>query len=200
MKIKTVTLALASLLISTFCFAQGGIRGGIGHSSFSKTDRSQYDQRNLNLGLYVGGVAVLVDDGILGLELGVNYAMRGANFNGLLGDDRVRYTLGYIDVPLLVKLQAGPLSFRGGGYAGYALHGGWKATVLGIDADGDFDFDGSTGWRRFDYGYVAGVGLDLSEAVTLEGRMVGGLAEITAENNPLDAKNYNLQLGLIVDL
>ncbi|MCB0737881.1 MAG: PorT family protein [Bacteroidetes bacterium] len=201
MDTRKITLALAALLLTTFSFAQSGLRAGLSHSSFNKDDNSQFEDGNIYPGFYLGGFYTVSMADVFGIELGLNLATRGANFNGALADDFFRYRTAYLDVPAVAKLKFGPMSVHGGVYGGMALMGTWETKILGIEASGDISFeDNAASWSRIDYGYVFGAGFELSDGFEIEARLMDGLAKITHKDNPLEINNFSVQVGIHLSL
>ncbi|WP_426058864.1 porin family protein [Hymenobacter sp. B1770] len=108
-------------------------------------------------------------------QKGFQYKQGGAN---------QRTTLHYLDVPLLMRLNAAGLLFEAGPQAGYRIGQSTKGDV-GLPT-------GNT--RRFDLGYVVGVGYELASGPNIGVRYNGGLRSLYGDARVLNSV-FQFQLG-----
>ncbi|MGY2131963.1 porin family protein [Hymenobacter sp. HD11105] len=108
-------------------------------------------------------------------QKGFQYKQSGAN---------QRTTLHYIDVPLLMRLNAAGLLFEAGPQAGYRVGRTTKGDV-GLPT-------GNT--RRLDLGYVVGVGYELASGPNVGIRYNGGLRSLYGNDRVLNSV-FQFQLG-----
>ncbi|GAA0880540.1 hypothetical protein GCM10009119_35100 [Algoriphagus jejuensis] len=82
--------------------AQFGIRAGFSSSNFSNTN---FEAKS---GLHLGAYYTL-GEGFISVEPGIQYAQKGYNSTEVVTGNEVKESLGYIDIPVLVRLNLLPV-------------------------------------------------------------------------------------------
>ncbi len=104
---------------------------------------------------------------ILDLRVGLDFASKGLRLDGEKVIE-LKSKLNYLEIPVLAKVNIGPLYALGGFYGGYAVNGkisgklpdkfGKLSELTKIDEDIDFD---KRQIKRMDYGVRFGAGLQI---------------------------------------
>ncbi|HLW19226.1 MAG TPA: porin family protein [Cyclobacteriaceae bacterium] len=191
---KILNLALVVLMLGGIPFAHGqsnnpgpkiGIKGGLNLSQLY-VDQPNAEDENMKLGLNVGVFGKIpisnflaVQPEVLYSNVGSKITYGGSNLENALGIEpgEVRFNLNYIQVPVALAVNVGPLNLHAGPYLSYLLSANVKDlesanlnTTNVVDLDTD-DFN------RLDYGLLFGVGFDV-QGVTIGARYNHGLREI----------------------
>lgn len=211
---KVVLLFLATLSL-TFAYAQIpqiGVKAGINYSNLAG-DLQHEDINDNKLG-FVGGIGInlpLISDGFLSLSPEILYSQKGYQYR----DDE--FTIGnvvykrkgdiryeYIDVPVLLKVNAGGLLFEAGPLGSY---------LLGIrdnteEKVGSRDYEKTTvvskgNLNKFEIGYAAGIGYLTPLGLTANLRYNGSISHLAKEDNDDELGNarhslFQLTLGFMV--
>lgn len=167
------------------------------------SDDDDVNDENILYGFNAGVYATLPVSDFVAIQPEVLFTTRGSEleYNSDLGDQKTKFKLNYIEVPLLVRVNITKnFNLQAGGYASYLVSS--KVTGEGIaDFDEEFDTDDL---NKFDAGIVAGVGVDFSP-ISIGVRYNYGLTTIGKERTePItgtrytfpDAKNSNLSVYL----
>jgi hypothetical protein len=191
---KILYLALIPLLLSgvTIAHAQSnnpgpkiGIKAGLNLSQLY-VDQPNAEDEKMKLGLNFGVFGKIPISNFLAVQPEVLYSnvgskirYGGSNLENALGIEpgEVRFNLNYIQVPVALAANVGPLNLHAGPYLSYLLSANVKdlksanlnpTDVVDLDTD---DFN------RLDYGVLFGVGFDV-QGVTIGARYNYGLREI----------------------
>lgn len=165
-----------------------GIRAGANLSNLAGdlTDDSRFNNK---LGYHAGLTAnfPIVED-FFSIQPELLYVNKGfknneENFerNGARITREGSVNFNYLELPVLARINAGPLYFEGGPQASY---------LLGIRDNTDQTPVVSTGNRispeglnRFELGYAAGIGFGMPNGISAGVRYTAGLANILNDNN-----------------
>ena len=189
---KKIILSLAILAgVSSAAQAQSarfGVKAGLNLSNASGDNTS--NNKNLT-GLAAGLMADFGFSDLISFHPELLYSQKGAKleYNGLTAQDRINY----LDIPLLLRVNADGLFFEAGPQAGILVGRKFESNVL----------PGSTstnGVRKFDVGYVAGVGYQLSSGLELGVRYNGGILDINDPSTSGDKQRnsvFQFQLGYL---
>ncbi|RAU81465.1 porin family protein [Pontibacter arcticus] len=172
----TTVAAQAQMAAPTF-----GVRVGANYSGFSGDDVNDDMERQFG---FHGGLTAnfpLTDDGFLSLQPEVLYSMKGSKFEFNNGDFKTK--LSYIDVPVLARINAGPLYFEGGPQFSYRIGGEQENTVGSVTVTND-DLDQ---YRKTAFGYAAGVGIGTPMGVSIGVRYNGDFTKLNDADNDADA-------------
>ena len=211
---KIVLLLLTAL---SFSFAQAqmpqiGIKLGVNYSNLAG-DLQHEDINDNKLGL-VGGIGTsfpLMSDGFLSIAPELLYSQKGYQYT----DDEfkignvtykrkgdIRYE--YLDLPVLLKVNAGGLFFEAGPLASY---------LLGIrdnteTKEGSKDYEKTTvvskgNLNKFEIGYAAGLGYLTPLGLSLNLRYNGSISHLAKDDNDDELGNsrhslFQLTVGYMV--
>ncbi|TGE20280.1 PorT family protein [Hymenobacter aquaticus] len=221
---KTVILLASLLSVATISAsrAQGvrlGLRAGANYSNLAGDVQNESTYNN-KIG-FMGGIilnAPLVGDGFLSVQPEILYSQKGfenkpTEYKNLLGttqkrEGKVNYN--YLDVPVLVKVNAGGLVFEAGPQYSYLLSIKDETrvtTTSGLTGNTStsttHDQKNLDQLNRNELGYVAGVGYQASNGLSLNLRYTGAFSDFVKSNNDTyfdgdlkNARNSALQLSL----
>ena len=191
---KILYMTLVALVLGGVPFAQGqsnnpgpkiGIKGGLNLSQLY-VDQPNAEDENMKLGLNVGVFGKIpisnflaVQPEVLYSNVGSKVTYGGSNLANTLGIEpgEVRFNLNYVQVPVALAVNVGPLNVHAGPYLSYLISANVKdlksanlnpTNVVALETD---DFN------RVDYGLLFGVGFDV-QGVTIGARYNYGLREI----------------------
>lgn len=213
---KLTFVAAAALLciaaISSTAQAQGvrlGLKAGANLSNFSGnlTDENRFQNK---FG-FVGGVmlnAPLVADGFLSIQPELLYSQKGYknNSSSVFGlyryEGRANYN--YLDLPVLVKINAGGFFVEAGPQFNYLLNRNDETVrynnLTGNRVEygsGDYDLSNV---RRFEVGYAAGIGFQSTNGLILDLRYNGAFTDFSKDgyqgNDLRNARNSVFQASL----
>ena len=171
-----------------------GVKAGVGLASVTGKSVSGTDKKNL----VVPQVGLMADFGfsdLLSLHPELLYSQKGVRYES--GGDFAQARLSYLDVPLLLRVNADGLFFEAGPQVGFLI--GEKDEFR---AGGQTITSTSTeGTRKIDAGYIAGIGYQLSSGLELGVRYNGGISDINDKNTSSSDKIRNsvfqFQLGYL---
>ncbi|MGD1842130.1 MAG: porin family protein [Thermonemataceae bacterium] len=197
---KRISVLLAIIVLSfitiTSTFAQNatiGIKGGLNLSNLY-TDNA--DDENVRAGFHAGFVADIPASDYFSIRPELLYSGKGMegdyNIVGFQGTQR--FSLHYIEVPVLAVLKLGEyIELHGGMYGAYLLS-------ANIETEGSFDSSeelDTDNFQRFDWGLAVGGQVNLIEGLGVGIRYNRGFADVADSNTTEaflgDAKNSVLQ-------
>lgn len=154
-----------------------GLKGGFNLSNFYVED---IDDKDARLGFHGGLYGRVYATNFFAIQPEINYSTRGNEIisNGLF-DQRTRFNLNYIDLPVLAVFKLGKaVEIHAGVYGGYLVG-------ANIKSDGDlgdwFDDLDRDNFETVDYGLAGGLGLNFG-GVQVGARYNMGLQEIARSN------------------
>ncbi|ERM80606.1 hypothetical protein P872_12595 [Rhodonellum psychrophilum GCM71 = DSM 17998] len=182
-----------------------GIKGGANLSQFF-VDQPTVEDENMKLGLHFGIFTKIPVNNFLAFQpellytnVGSKVSYGGSTVENILGirEGEVRFNLNYIQLPLALAINVGPLNIHAGPYLSYLVSSNVKnlrtsdlTTINTIELNKD-DFN------TIDYGLLAGVGFDVQN-VTIGARYNYGLRQVgkdgMARNLTNNSKNSVAQL------
>ena len=185
-------LAVSTAFAAHAQTASFGIRGGANLSNLSGDLRDE-DRFNNKVGFHAG---VTLNFGIVSdffsIQPELLYSEKGfenedSEFS-LLGqtyrrEGKVNYS--YLDLPVLLRIKAGPLYFEGGPQASYLLRVNNKTKTFINDEleNTDVDEQSKEGLNDFEVGYAAGVGLtSANNAISIGVRYNGSFSDFVDED------------------
>ena len=197
---KTLILAGALATAATFSaqqsHAQGvrfGIKGGANLSNLSgKLDNNDLYKNKFG---FVGGLLAnvsLLPDNFLSIQPEVLYSQKGfkyADKSATIGGQQFTYkgnsTYNYIDVPVLLKVNAGGIFFEAGPQYSYLLNvrDKTKRALNGssyVDYAADRNLDNV---HRSEFGYVAGLGFQATNGFMFDVRYNGAFTDFAKNNS-----------------
>ena len=175
---KIALLVLAGLSFS-FAQAQGvqfGLKAGVNYSNLAG-DLQEEDMFQNKLG-FVGGVTAnlpLSSDGFLNLAPELLYSSKGYQYQDdeiTVGTEVWKYkgdvSFNYIDLPVMLRVNAGGLFFEGGPVASYLLDIKDKTEVkMGSNDYEDVKIIDKGDAADFEIGYAAGLGFKAPMGIIL---------------------------------
>lgn len=204
------SLALATVLGAQESRAQGvrvGVKAGANLSNLAG-DVTNEDRFENKFG-FVGGVmlnAPLIADGFLSIQPELLYSQKGFKNDGssLFGtykyEGRANYN--YLDLPVLVKINAGGFFVEAGPQFNYLINRNdeTRRYINGQQVaytNAEYDLDNV---NRFEVGYAAGLGFQSKNGVILDLRYNGSFTDFTKDgyqgNDLRNARNSLFQLSL----
>lgn len=189
---KKIFFLAAMLVVAVSLNAQIGAKIGANFMGLSSDDPDEYGK--MGVGLHAGLVYEKTL-GPIGIRTEALFSQSGYNsyaeVGGITTDAKIR--LSYLQIPVLAKVELGPVYAVAGPYFGYALSGniGVEVSGGGVSASTDTDLfeeieDGEAAYDKLDYGLAAGAGFKFDAgplAAFIEARASIGLNNI--ENTTL---------------
>ena len=223
---KTAFLATALLATAAISSAQAqdirfGLRAGANYSNLSGNIKNE-DTYNNKVG-FLGGVMLnvpLLADDLLSIQPEILYSQKGfenkpTEFSSVLGKQKregnVNYN--YIDVPLLLKFKALGFVAEAGPQYSYLLSSNNETkttttpTVGSPTVSETKDKNDVSGLNRNELGYLAGVGYEATNGLSLNLRYTGAFSDFVKSDNSAyfngDLKNarhsaFQLSLGYLI--
>ena len=224
---KTAFLAVTLLATAAISSAQAqsvrlGLRAGANYSNLAGNIKNQ-DTYNNKFG-FLGGVMLnvpLIQDGFLSLQPEVLYSQKGfenkpTEYTSVLGkqkrEGQVNYN--YLDVPVLLKINAGGFIAEAGPQYSYLISANDETKITTTPALGGSPSTSESqnkrdvsGLNRNELGYLAGVGYQADNGVSLNLRYTGAFSDFVKGNNGAyfngDLKNarhsaFQLSLGYLI--
>lgn len=206
-KFKRVLLftALITCLSSSALLAQktarAGVKAGMNVSNLYLGD-NVHDE-NARIGFNGGFYGQILSSEVFAIQPELLYSTKGtrADYQGFVIDQKVRFNLNYIDVPVLAVFKLGPSAeIHAGAYGSYLLNA--NIEYEGNVANGVDELDRDH-FKSYDYGLVGGFGLNFG-AAQIGARYNLGLVKLAdsnaARNQIGDSKNSVGQLYLALNL
>ena len=220
---KTKTLLIISLFISTISFAQiqpsFGVKAGILSSGirgdavdnfnnlldFSKGSIVTKDYT----GFFAGGYVSIPFGENFSVEPGVYYSLKGYQLEGALNLKGLDF-LGakakavlqsqYVDIPVLLKANFNGFQVFAGPQISYLAGADLKTTagVLGINLLNK-SLDATSQFNRWDAGITGGIGYQFSNGLNISASYDYGLTKMDANKN-VNAFSRGIKLGIGVSL
>ena len=174
-----------------------GFKGGYNYSSFNGEVAKDNTLKGLS-GFYVGALLELPLGDVLSLQPEVIYSRQGAAWEKdynvpILGKGSLKndLRLDYLNIPVMAKVNLGPLFLQGGVQFGFLVgKPETSSTVNGRRITEEVDKDA---YASFDFGVGAGLGVNLNQHFFIEARYTHSLT------NALDPDNNSLKNAHISD-
>ena len=174
-----------------------GFKGGYNYSSFNGEVAKDNTLKGLS-GFYVGALLELPLGDVLSLQPEVIYSRQGAAWEKdynvpILGKGSLKndLRLDYLNIPVMAKVNLGPLFLQGGVQFGFLVgKPETSSTVNGRRITEEVDKDA---YASFDFGVGAGLGVNLNQHLFIEARYTHSLT------NALDPDNNSLKNARISD-
>ena len=196
---RKIALLIALTIFSlTQANAQNfGFKGGYNYSSFNGDVAKDNTLKGLS-GFYVGALLELPLGDVISLQPEVIYSRQGAAWEKdynvpILGKGNLKndLRLDYLNIPVMAKVNLGPLFLQGGVQFGFLVgKTETSSTVNGLRVTEQVDKDA---YATFDFGVGAGLGVNLSQHFFVEARYTHSLT------NALDPNNNSLKNAHISD-
>lgn len=185
---KKIILSLA--LLAGFASAANaqtgvhyGIKGGYNLATFAGPDSKSSEYKS---GFSAGGFLNFGIADIISIQPELLYSQKGAsiaNFQGTTGsaDARFKSTIGYLDVPVMVRVNAGDngkgLFFELGPQGSFVLHNR-DFTQTGNTSTQTTDNTSTDDLNKVVLGYAAGLGYQLTSGLSLGLRYTGDFSQV----------------------
>ncbi len=223
---KTAIVAAALLASAAVSSAQAqnirlGLRAGANYSNLAGNVQNQATYNN-KFG-FLGGVMLnvpLIQDGFLSLQPEILYSQKGfenkpTEYTSILGKQKREGTVSYnyLDVPVLLKVRASGLIFEAGPQYSYLLSANNQTKTTNIPTIGSPSTAETqsksdvSGLNRNELGYLAGVGYETENGLSLSLRYTGAFSDFVKSDNSTyfngDLKNarhsaFQLSLGYLI--
>ena len=223
---KTAILAAALLATATVSSAQAqsirlGLRAGANYSNLAGNLQNQATYNN-KFG-FLGGVMVNVPvvEGFFSVQPEILYSQKGfenkpTEYTSILGKQKREGTVSYnyLDVPVLLKVRASGLIFEAGPQYSYLLSANNQTKTTTTPTLGGTPSTTETqnktdvsGFNRNELGYLAGVGYEVENGLSLSLRYTGAFSDFVKSDNSTyfngDLKNarhsaFQLSLGYLI--
>jgi len=194
-------LLILSIALFTFSFAQAqkiGLKAGINYSNIAGdlTDEANNEGK---IG-FVGGIGTsipLIGDGFLSLAPELLYSQKGYQYRDdeyMIGNNTIKRegsrTFNYLDLPVLLKVNAGGLFFEGGPLASYLLsvNDKTKESINNMESNSYTELN-KDGLTKFELGYAAGLGYMTEGGLSLGIRYNGSFNKLANDYNGNDLMN-----------
>ena len=192
MKKTILSLALLAGITSAAHAQTGvtyGIKGGYNLATFSGTDSkgSQYKS-----GFAAGGFLNFGLSDLFSVQPELLYSQKGASIDNFQGNGTTTFksTLGYLDVPIMLRINAGEngkgLFFEAGPQGSFVIHNR-DFTQTGNTSTQTTDNTSTDDLNKVVIGYVAGLGYQLTSGLTLGIRYTGDASQVYKDGA---SKNY----------
>jgi hypothetical protein len=192
---KKIALLLLAGLSFSFAQAQGvqyGLKAGVNYSNISG-DLQDQDINQNKLG-FVGGITTnipLSSDGFFNLAPELLYSSKGYQYRDdeiTVGGVKTKYkgdvSFNYIDLPVMLKINAGGLFFEAGPLASYLLDVKDKTEVkIGEDDYENVEIRPKDEWGDFEIGYAAGLGFKAPMGISLNLRYNGSISALADDDD-----------------
>lgn len=188
---KRILMLVLALTTVVAAHAQGprlGIRAGVNYAGFGGSDADNLDRI---WGGHAGLTAnfPLSVDNFFSIQPEILYSMKGAETSA----DDVKWKINYLDVPVLGRVNAGPLYFEAGPQVSFRVGGEVDVNNTTITEDlGDY--------KRTSFGYAAGVGLQATPlGLSIGVRYNGDISKLYDNTNIGNYRNdvFMLTLGYL---
>ena len=169
-----------------------GFKGGYNYSSFNGDVAKDNTLKGLS-GFYVGALLELPLGDVISLQPEVIYSRQGAVWEqkDILGEFKKDFKLDYLNIPVMAKVNLGPLFLQGGVQFGFLVGKPEVSYTRGAQRISQkLDKDA---YASFDFGVGAGLGVNLSQHFFVEARYTHSLT------NALDPDNNSLKNAHISD-
>ena len=203
--LKILTVMVTIGFVGTFSndvYAQmrAGIKGGLNVSNLYGDD---VNDENARYGVNFVFYGQILSSDVFAIQPELLFSTKGSkvDYDGLLGDQTIKYNLSYLDLPVLAVFKLGESAeIHVGPYVSYLL--GANVSTDGDWGSGNEEIDRDQ-LKSFDYGLSGGFGLNFG-AIQIGARYNYGLAEIADSNTSDlflgDSKNSVAQVYLALNL
>ena len=182
---KKTILSLALLAgLTTAANAQSGVKyglkGGYNLATFSGTDSKGSAYKS---GFAAGGFLNFPVADIVSIQPELLYSQKGASISNFQGSGSTTFksTLGYVDVPILVRVNTGEagkgLFFELGPQGSFVIHNR-DFTQTGNTSTQSTDNTSTDDLNKVVLGYAAGLGYQLTSGLSLGVRYTGDFSQV----------------------
>ncbi|QNF32041.1 PorT family protein [Adhaeribacter swui] len=182
-----------------------GIKGGLNFSQLY-VDQPTVEDENMKVGYHFGVFGkvpitsfLAIQPEVLYSSVGSKITYGGSDFENLVGIEpgEIRFNLNYVQVPIALAVNIGPLNVHAGPYLAYLASAKIRDLKTSDLNPNDVKELNRDDFNSFDYGAVIGVGFDV-RGLTLGARYNYGLREVgksgLAGSLTNDSKNSAAQI------
>ena len=181
-----------------------GFKGGYNYSSFNGDVAKDNTLKGLS-GFYVGALLELPLGDVISLQPEVIYSRQGAAWEqkNILGEFKKDLKLDYLNIPVMAKVNLGPLFLQGGVQFGFLVS---KPKVNRLPNTSLFTLLDKDSYNSFDFGVGVGLGFNFNRRFFAEARYTHSLTNVFDPNDNLfktslisndnNFKNTVLSIGL----
>jgi hypothetical protein len=190
---KIAFLLFTTLTISFASQAQIGVKLGANMSNLAGNLQNEDVYKN-KIG-FVGGLTYnipLSSDNFVSIQPELLYSQKGykltdrpyTNTSGQSGTQEGKVNYSYLDLPILLKINAGPIFFEAGPQVSYLLSvkDVTEITIGGVDFEDQQRLD-KDALSEIEIGYAAGVGVQIPMGLTLNVRYNGSVSALAKDDN-----------------
>ena len=187
---KILTILFIVTTISLIAQVPFELKGGVTISNFNISHTSYNASTSVKAGLYAGILLNLHLFSKLRFLPGLEYAMEGAviTSNNILFASG-KYTLGYLNIPLLVRYQT---------HAGFFAETGPKTGILTnaqLNQDNYGTSSGTNGFNSVDFAWTLGLGTFVNHNLGIDAHYTVGFTNIRTQKDA-QFENRVIQAGL----
>ncbi|MBA4301264.1 porin family protein [Algoriphagus alkaliphilus] len=178
---RKVLMAFFLVGIAATAQAQFGVRAGFNSANFSNTNFEA--KAGFHLGAYYS-----IGTDFISFEPGIQYSQKGYQATEAGTGRSVDEKLGYIDIPVLVRLNLIP---------SVNIFAGPQASLLASSVYklGDDTFDSSAAIRGYDLGGVVGAQVKLPMGLNAQASYDFGLSSLNYYNTDVKNQVFKISLG-----
>ena len=169
-----------------------GVKAGVGLASVTGDAGSGVTKKSL-IGAQAGLMADFGLSDLISFHPELLYSQKGLRVEGSGFTSQAR--LSYLDLPLLLRVNADGLFFEAGPQVGLLIGQKNEATFNGTTLSST----STDGTRKVDLGYIAGVGYQLSSGLEFGVRYNGGISDLSDPSNSDKSRNsvFQFQVGYL---
>lgn len=178
---RKILLAFFLIGMAATAQAQFGVRAGYNSSNFSDTN---FEAKS---GFHIGAYYTL-GEGLISIEPGIQYSQKGYQGTEAGSGKAVDETLGYIDIPVLFRLNLIKI---------VNIFAGPQASVFASSNYqlGDETFDSSGAIKGYDLGGVVGAQVKLPLGFNVQANYDFGLSSLNYYNTDVKNQVFKVSLG-----
>ena len=174
---------------------QIGLKAGVNVASvvFDGNEVDTYNERRI--GFVAGGFGVWPLSGPTAIQVEALFSQKGAKVADDSEDVAATLELDYLDIPVLLRVQGPPLGanllhFFAGPSVSFRTGARSKLTYEGFNFDEGSIDNIENEIERFDFGIVAGAGMDIGRRIVIDARYSWGLSTINKDpSEGIELKN-----------
>ncbi len=193
---KNLSVLLILFIIFTSSLNAQDTRFGIRLGpSFTTVDREFIDRNSYIVGYHAGGYVNIRISENMSVEPGLQWATKGSPIIFFGSPGKVRYRNSYLDIPLLLKLDASKsVFFLIGAQPSFLLN---SAMIIRVDEGKTVDKSKSIkdSYNDFDFAGLIGLGFNLGLGINLQLNYEHGLANIRADGGSNYNRGFKFSLG-----
>lgn len=188
---KSILLLVFAVTTMVAAHAQGpriGIRAGVNYAGFGGSDADNLDRVWGGHGGLTANFPMSADN-FFSIQPEILFSMKGAETK----DDITKIKVNYLDVPVLGRINAGPLYFEGGPQVSVRISGD-------VEQNGTNVQDNLDDFKRTSFGYAAGIGLSATPlGLSIGVRYNGDVSKLYDDSSAPNYRNdvFMLTLGYL---